>query len=243
MIIAESEAYMDIKEYLKSIHMTQKELADRLGLSRPTLDTYIQMFQMDEPLPRDKYQVVFEQLFTKPLKGDKEFRETLDKYALFLKQEQVLGTNGMSTEASYIMSLVTQEIKKDLSKNDSKIDIYVFINLLICNYRKNPILMQLVEYFLLLYSRKKVTDIAEDDKVFLSNYHRLLQNKEKMVFQPKAFDDLLEYANKSKKVNAMAKEQIQQQMLQKLETKMKQLTDAGIDINSDEFDVSSILKL
>lgn len=234
---------MDIKEYLKSIHMTQKELADRLGLSRPTLDTYIQMFQMDEPLPRDKYQVVFEQLFRKPLKEDKEFRETLDKYALFLKQEQVLGTNDMSTEASYIMSLVTQEIKKDLSKNDSNIDIYVFINLLICNYRKNPILMQLVEYFLLLYSRKNVTDIAEDDKVFLSNYHRLLQNKEKMVFQPKAFDDLLEYANKSKKVNAMAKEQIQQQMLQKLETKMKQLTDAGIDINSDEFDVLSILKL
>ena len=50
-------------------------------------------------------------------------------------------------------------------------------------------------------------------------------------------------ANKSKKVNAMAKEQIQQQMLQKLETKMKQLTDAGIDINSEEFDVTSILKL
>ena len=41
----------------------------------------------------------------------------------------------------------------------------------------------------------------------------------------------------------MAKEQIQQQMLQKLETKMKQLTDAGIDINSEEFDVTSILKL
>lgn len=50
--------------------------------------------------------------------------------------------------------------------------------------------MQMVEYFLLLYSRKNVTDIDEDDKVFLSNYHRLLQNKEKLVFKPKAFDDL-----------------------------------------------------
>ena len=46
---------MDIKDYLKSIHMTQKELADRLSLSRPTLDTYIQMFQVNENLPRDKY--------------------------------------------------------------------------------------------------------------------------------------------------------------------------------------------
>ena len=234
---------MDIKDYLKSIHMTQKELADRLGLSRPTLDTYIQMFQMNEPLPRDKYQVVFEQLFTNPLKNDKEFRETLDEYALFLKQEQVLGTNSMSTEEAYIMSLVTQEIKKDLCKNDANIDIYVFINLLIHNYRKNPVLMQMVEYFLLLYSRKNANDIEEYDKVIISNYHKLLQNKEKLVFQPKSFDDLLEYANKSKKVNAMAKEQIQQQMLQKLETKMKQLTDAGIDINSEEFDVTSILKL
>ena len=234
---------MDIKEYLKSIHMTQKELADRLGLSRPTLDTYIQMFQRNEPLPRDKYQVVFEQLFTDPVRGDKEFRETLDEYALFLKQDQVLETNGMSTEEAYIMSLVIQEIKKDLCKNDANIDIYIFINLLIHNYRKNPVLMQMVEYFLLLYSRKNVNDIAEDEKVFLSNYHRLLQDKEQLVFQPKAFEDLLEYANKSKRVNALAKEQLQQQIIKKLESKMKQLTDAGIDINSDEFDVTSILKL
>ena len=234
---------MDIKDYLKSIHMTQKELADRLGLSRPTLDTYIQMFQVNENLPRDKYQVVFEQLFTTPPKTECEFRETLDKYSLFLKQEQVLGTSTMGTEESYIMSLVTQEIRKDLCKSDTNKDIYVFINLLIHNYRRSPVLMQMVEYFLLLYSRKNVNDVDENDKVFLSNFHRLIQNKEQLVFQKSAFNDLLEYANKTKKVKAMPKKEIQQQMMEKLEKKMKQLTDAGIDIDSDEFDVSSLLKL
>lgn len=234
---------MDIKDYLKSIHMTQKELADRLGLSRPTLDTYIQMFQVNENLPRDKYQVVFEQLFTTHPKTECEFRETLDKYSLFLKQEQVLGTSTMGTEESYIMSLVIQEIKKDLCKSDTNKDIYVFINLLIHNYRRSPVLMQMVEYFLLLYSRKNVNDVDENDKVFLSNFHRLIQNKEQLVFQKNAFNDLLEYANKTKKVKAMAKKEIQQQMMEKLETKMKQLLDAGIDIDSDEFDVSSLLKL
>lgn len=234
---------MDIKEYLKSIHMTQKELADRLGLSRPTLDTYIQMFQTRKPLPRDKYQVVFEQLFTEPARSESGFRETLDEYTLFLKQEQVLGTSGMGTEESYIMSLVIREIKKDLSRSDADKDIYVFINLLLHNYRKNPELKQMIEYFLLLYSRKNVSDIAENDKIFLSNFHNMIQNKEKLVFRQAAFQDLLEYANKSKRVNALVKKEIQQQMLERFESKMQQLTDAGIDINSDEFDVASIFKL
>lgn len=233
---------MDIKDYLKSIHMTQKELAERLGLSRPTLDTYIQMFQANQDLPRDKYQVVFEQLFTTHPKTECEFREVLDKYSLFLKQEQVLDTSAMGTEKSFIMSLVIQEIKKDLCKSDTNIDIYIFINLLIHNYRKSPVLMQVIEYFLLLYNRKNVNDIDENSKVFLSNFYRLIQNNEQLVFQKSAFNDMLEHVNKTKKVKAMAKKAMQQQMMEKLEIKIKQLADAGIDIDSDEFDVLSLLK-
>ena len=35
----------NIKKYLKNVGITQKEFAERIGLSRPTLDTYIEMFE------------------------------------------------------------------------------------------------------------------------------------------------------------------------------------------------------
>ena len=34
----------NIKQYLKDVGITQKEFAERIGLSRPTLDTYIEMY-------------------------------------------------------------------------------------------------------------------------------------------------------------------------------------------------------
>lgn len=108
---------MEIKEYLKTIHMTQRELADRLGLSRPTLDTYIQLFQNQEKIPKERYQVVFEKLFTQPPLDGYEFRQVLDDNALFLKQEQVLGVSSeMGVKQSYILSMMMQEVRKDLCK-------------------------------------------------------------------------------------------------------------------------------
>ena len=49
----------NIKQYLKDIGITQKEFAERLGLSRPTLDTYIDMFEGNQTIPKERYDIIF----------------------------------------------------------------------------------------------------------------------------------------------------------------------------------------
>ncbi len=233
---------MNIKDYLKTVHITQKDLADQLLLSRPTLDAYIQQFQSDRRLSKDKYQVIFEQLFTDPPKSEDEFWKTLDKYSTFLRQEKALGTSEMNTTNSYILSLVTQELKKDLFKSDSNQDVYVFINLLIHNYRKNPFLMAMVDYFLLLYNRKDPAKISEDERIWISNLHDLIQKDNELTFKKESFNDLIEYTEKAKWADVQAKKELQQQLLAQIEHKMEQLSKAGIEIDTDNLDILSLFK-
>ena len=57
---------MDIKRYLRGIGITQTELANKLHLSRPTLDSYISQYEKTGKLSKKKYELIFDSLF-----GDK----------------------------------------------------------------------------------------------------------------------------------------------------------------------------
>lgn len=231
---------MEIKEYLKTIHMTQRELADRLGLSRPTLDTYIQLFQNQEKIPKERYQVVFEKLFTQPPLDGYEFRQVLDDNALFLKQEQVLGVSSeMGVKQSYILSMMMQEVRKDLCKKDADWNVYTFFNLVLRNYRKNPFLGQLMEYVMLFYGKKNRDEVPEEDKAFLSSLHRLMQNRENLEFQPEAYQDLLDSASRSKRANAETQEEAKRRLMKQVEARMKKLMEEGVDL--EKMDLETLM--
>ena len=59
---------MKIKEVLKRYKLTLKELADILGLSRPTLNRYIDQFEKDEKISNNLYQYIFTEIFLKEWK-------------------------------------------------------------------------------------------------------------------------------------------------------------------------------
>lgn len=233
---------MIIKEYLKSVHITQKELADRLLLSRPTLDAYIQQYQIGQSLPKDKYQVIFEQLFSEPAKTEEQFWSILNEYSAFLKDEKALGTSEMRTEASYVLSLVTQEMKKDLFRSDSNRDIYVFINLLLHYYRRDPLLLAIVDYFLLLHNRKNLEQISEEEWILLSNLHALMRNRSELSFDKESFTDLVERTKKSKADKAAVKKILMARLIERVDLNLDKIDSAGIDINADDFDLMSLLK-
>ena len=43
--------------------ITQKEFSERMGLSRPTLDAYIEMFENGKTIPKERYEIIFRRLF------------------------------------------------------------------------------------------------------------------------------------------------------------------------------------
>ena len=66
-----------IKQYLKDVGITQKEFAERIGLSRPTLDTYIEMFEQGQTIPKERYDIIFKRLFGSDNDSIEEFAENL----------------------------------------------------------------------------------------------------------------------------------------------------------------------
>lgn len=48
----------DIKKYLKSAGITQKQFAEKMNLSRPTLDTYIEMYEHGQTLPKKSMMII-----------------------------------------------------------------------------------------------------------------------------------------------------------------------------------------
>lgn len=228
---------MNIKSYLKSIHVTQLELAEKLSLSRPTLDAYIQQFEMNERIPREKYQQSFEKLFGIPLKNESEFKKALEQIELFIKSDTTIPQDDLRSREATILSLVTSSIKKDLSKPDVDLDVYVFINLIIQNYRRNESIRYIINYYMALYARKDTLTMCEDDRIMLSNLHRVLSLKKHNHFEKGSFDDLVETSKLYSDKKTVIRKRIQNQLIDELSSKIQILTEAGVEINSDEFEL------
>ena len=228
---------MNIKSYLKSVHLTQLELSEKLALSRPTLDAYIQQFELSERIPREKYQLSFEKLFGIPLKDESEFKKALEQIEMFIKSDTPIPQDDLQSREATVLSLVTSSIKKDLCKPDVNLDIYVFINLIIQNYRRNESIRYIIDYFLALYARKDTSTMCEDDRIMLSNLHRVLSVDKHNHFEKGSFDDLVETSRLYNDKKTVIRKRIQNQLLDELSSKIQILTEAGVEINSDEFEL------
>ena len=69
---------MEIKKSLKSLDVKISKLATELGISRPTLDTYIDYFERGIKIPNDVYQSIFEYLFSSEKMTSIEFAQKYD---------------------------------------------------------------------------------------------------------------------------------------------------------------------
>ena len=56
---------MDIKEQLNHIGIKLKTLAEILGVSRQTLDTYIKLYESNKKIPNERFQRIFDSYLSK----------------------------------------------------------------------------------------------------------------------------------------------------------------------------------
>ena len=76
----------NIKQYLKDVGITQKEFAERIGLSRPTLDTYIEMYEHGQAIPKERYDIIFKRLFDNENNSANIFFDNLQNLEALLKR-------------------------------------------------------------------------------------------------------------------------------------------------------------
>lgn len=134
---------VDIKRYLKTIGVTQSDLASHLSISRPTLDSYIEQYEADGKLDKERYNIIFSRLFSSENVGRTEFDARLKSIEYLLDRDKRLNTDGLSPKDADIVSKIHLTMLSDLENGMADGKIYQFILLLLRNYKKN---IQLCEY-------------------------------------------------------------------------------------------------
>ena len=226
----------NIKKYLKEVGVTQKEFAERIGLSRPTLDTYIEMFECGQTLPKERYDIIFKRLFDSKTVSAKEFENTLQQLENLLNRDQKYGTSDLSPEAADYVSLIVRNMTKDFKVDGWNKDVYTFINILISNYRNNEIFKQLVEYFIYLNNIKEINSIEENQKPYFANLYKTFHG---LINEPKIYEvedyqafisRCIEIKDEKKKQNNERKDKLKK----KIQTMIIEYEKKGMDLSEVE---------
>ena len=165
----------NIKEYLKAIGISKQEFANEIKLSRPTLDAYITAYENGETIPRERYQIIFDDLFSDELEVH-EFQEKLKRLKNLLDRDERLGTEKLDARAADMVSRLKERMFQDMSKGDWNQSVYAFIDMLITSYRQNVIFEKLAEYFTYL-NRSEFGDTVSDEHIpYFAQFYRVFDS-------------------------------------------------------------------
>ena len=166
---------MEIKLRLKEIGIKLLEFAKELDISRPTLDSYISLYEKGEPLPAEKYQIVFDSLFKDGIQTKEEFKNVMYSFHDLIERDKVLGLKDFSVEKTDLLNDLILLMRKDIATDDYCKDIYAFINMLVRSYKEVPTYRRFADYFLYLNGKKDVSEILERDKAFYGYCYDLMK--------------------------------------------------------------------
>lgn len=230
-----------IKDKLKELGITLAQLANELEISRPTLDTYIEMYESKKIIPKEKYQKVFECLFSEDIKEKDTFIKLLDSCHELIEKDRVLGTSELDARKTDIINSTIEEMKRDMRNDSSSEEIYIFINMIIRSYKKEAIFNKLAKYFLALNGKSDISLITKEEEIYISNYYKLfyedknnlmkVNNKYLEMFY-KRTKEIVEKENENKK-------KLQDELMQKVRLKLDELSKLGVDI--DDISIRQIL--
>lgn len=233
---------MDIKKRLKEFNMTSSYFAQKLEISRPTLSNYIEAYQNGNKLPREKYQIMFMELFADGVETEEEFRELLENFHNLIERDKSYGTFDYGAESTDLMTLIFSRMKTDFKSKDFDEGVYIFINTLINSYRREPILMKFIDYILLLNGHSVVEDITNDQKIFLSNLYKFFLDAKNntLEFNEEYFNKFLKRVNSIKINQANKEENIKEQIKQKIGEEIDKKLKMGLEIQ--DIDMEDLMK-
>lgn len=236
-----------IKSKLKEMDIKLVEFAERIEISRPTLNNYISLYESGEKIPNDKYQCIFDRLFKNKIKDKDVFIRRLEGCHNLIERDKALGTIDFSAEKTDLIMSIVNRIKADIKESDFDEDIYVFINLLIGSYKHEKVFKQFAEYFLYLNNIKEIDTIKEEEKPFISNCYEFMKravdgelklNQEFMIKFEERISDVKKTKDEAKKNlnERIFKEKLEEQLNEMINEKVK----LGLDI--EEIDVEELIK-
>lgn len=233
-----------VKETLKKYGITLAQFANTLNISRPTLDTYIRLYESGQALPNDKYKFLFDSVFNNEIENEIDFQEQLDRAHYLLQRDDMLGTMDLDAEKTDYISTVIDLMKKDMFKANTDLNLYRFIILYISSYYKNPVMSSLCKYFLVLNGKLDVEQMTDTDKIYFPYYMRLFKSQllGELKCNPVFLQEFYDRVKEINQIETEHKETLKNNIMIQVNSKINELLNQGLtaeSINIEEL-VSSI---
>lgn len=217
---------MEIKKNLKSLDIKISKLATELGVSRPTLDSYIENYENGQQIPNEGYQKIFEYLFSGERINSIEFAQRYDYVKRVMLSDAKRGAElNLHNKRE---NAVLKNIIDILDSGTLEEPLIEFINLFI-NNKDKELVKSIYNYFNITngFIDLSTLDLDEKNKAFYSqlsklfndyqnnnvellpNYYEQIAEKNKQIFDKKKIkvndSDIVEYIknnlNESKEID------------------------------------------
>lgn len=232
---------MNIRMVLKSYDIKISDFANALFLSRPTLNKYIAIYEKEGKLTNPKYQILFDRLF-KEANTKTSFYRKLENCNSLLAKDIILDTTKLTPRKTDIVSLIVNEMKKDLEREDSNERIYRLILMIISNYNNITIFEDIANYFLTLNSLLNYDELSKEEKNNILRLFAFFKSiKENKKIDYKSIEQVFIKRVEEIKEQREGKEKIKEEELTIIiKNEIKKQIEAGKSI--DSIDAEEILK-
>jgi hypothetical protein CLOST_2514 len=121
---------MEIKKSLKTLDVKISKLATELGISRPTLDTYIDYFERGIKIPNDVYQNIFEYLFSSDKMTSIEFAQKYDyvKRVMLSDAKKTIESGLSDKREEYLATKIIEAVSSGAMTQELLEFIFLFAN-------------------------------------------------------------------------------------------------------------------
>lgn len=231
---------MDVKKILRDNNISLSDFANDLGISRPTLYAYIDMYERGLIIPKKKYQKIFSVLFD---------CDNLDDFHLIYNNlfnrnsKKIL--NDIDGLKDKLLKTTIENIENDFKTAGWNEDVYKFINIILSSYKREPLFSHVIRYFLVLNGQLDYRSIDFEDEKYLLYYYQMFSNDKynrldyNYQLEKEFIDRINEIQlNKNKKNNSMEK-----LILEKIKQEINVLQELGIELSNDELREFLINKL
>ena len=231
---------MNIDQYLKLIGKTKTELSEELGLSRPTLNVYIEQYETGKNIENERYAIIFDRLFSDRSVSRTVFDRKMEAVKYLLERDRKYDIGLLNTEAADLVAKIHNIMVSDLSKDNWNRKVYDTVITFLTRYKEDEIFCELSGYFSDLNSDADLSDISNITKAYYSYFYKCFRE---LVSKRPALDSdnyeaflnrRTELSEERAKRNAQITDNIKEMINNKLNEVEKEFRENGIEASEED---------
>lgn len=228
---------MKIKDFLKKYKITLKELSEILNLSRPTLNSYIEQYELNGKISNNYYNTIFTKIFNQNWSKKEDIIEEINALKNLTSKNSTLEEEYCSENIELINS-IKEKMYKDMKGQKEVLPLYKFINSVLYNYNVDEGLTGYIDYNLYLNGLKDITTLDSKEKILVSKVFPIMKKyvNNKLTFDPDGYEDFLARIEEIQLNRKLEAERIEKEFREKIKAELELKFNLGKHIDKEKIE-------